>query len=741
MDKLNKPNQDKHLTFLSISNSEPTYLFTTEQYKASPSTLDNRSLSSDDSKIMPIRSVPSSSSLASTLSASRYSMNNKSLNKRHSMYHFKAAPEEKFQGIIKDIEKLRLDLPRLSFETDSDSDIQSLQDQSFTVDDLTDVSSVATSEIRRSTDSLTPSEHEMLKNEVKAEANCQKAMNNEKSSSSSSLKGKSSPLVTSPPITALQLNGPPNVKPIPPNEMQDPKEYLHYLENTFNRNQLGSLLSKKDEFHSKVLDTFMEDLDFKDQSIDMALRNLLSVLHLPKEAQQIDRIISVFSKRYYEVNKELFASPDLVYTLSFSLLLLHTDAHNKLVKHKMSKEEYIKQTRQLDNGSTVPREVLEILYDNVTNVEFFIDDDDTRSVRSLNISGKSGKRSWLKKIHDSNKLNWSKGSQVIVNQVHAAVKVASILGSIVPERSPYTYRSSQNVFSDALIKNPFKIKVRGIQPHFQHKVKARPVSGFSIQYLDESADISELQCLKEGLLLRKSDLNEAGHKTHLRSWREFWVVLAGSQLVLFKEVSTMRTRSEHLDSTSPAPQPYSITSVANSIVVLDREYTKHPHVFRFVTSDGRQYLFRCESKGDMTEWMTKINFTAAFKSANVLPRGVSSKAFNMWKKSLPQLDSFDFEDNNDEELRSKVIKENVSLLDKQIQNIQERIDGDLLLLKQMGIMVAFTKSTKERAKGAGHNIQFRLKSYYLELQKAQCYKEILERDLSLSPSNTMIDRE
>ena len=47
---------------------------------------------------------------------------------------------------------------------------------------------------------------------------------------------------------------------------------------------------------------------------------------------------------------------DTPYVLAFSLLMLHTDAFNKSVKRKMSKEEFVKNTR-IDG---VPPEILEV---------------------------------------------------------------------------------------------------------------------------------------------------------------------------------------------------------------------------------------------------------------------------------------------------------------------------------------------------------------------------------------------
>ena len=84
---------------------------------------------------------------------------------------------------------------------------------------------------------------------------------------------------------------------------------------------------------------------------------------LPRETQQIDRVIEAFAARYVQCNPNLFSSDgksakissnpvhsqyaptDHPYILAFSLIMLHTDAFNKSNKRKMTKPDYIKNTR------------------------------------------------------------------------------------------------------------------------------------------------------------------------------------------------------------------------------------------------------------------------------------------------------------------------------------------------------------------------------------------------------------
>ena len=52
----------------------------------------------------------------------------------------------------------------------------------------------------------------------------------------------------------------------------------------------------------------MGRFNFKLDPLDIALRRLLMDLCLPKETQQIDRVMEAFAKRYTECNPGLFVS-------------------------------------------------------------------------------------------------------------------------------------------------------------------------------------------------------------------------------------------------------------------------------------------------------------------------------------------------------------------------------------------------------------------------------------------------
>lgn len=75
---------------------------------------------------------------------------------------------------------------------------------------------------------------------------------------------------------------------------------------------LGQILTKAeleysgDALHVEALQMFMSTFNFTHNALDVALRKLLMQISLPKETQQIDRVIEAFAKQYEKCEPGLF---------------------------------------------------------------------------------------------------------------------------------------------------------------------------------------------------------------------------------------------------------------------------------------------------------------------------------------------------------------------------------------------------------------------------------------------------
>lgn len=90
-------------------------------------------------------------------------------------------------------------------------------------------------------------------------------------------------------------------------EGETPMQYLERVEAVVPRSQIASILARKtEEFYHTVMRSFMRKNAYFGDPLDMALRKLLMEIDLPKETQQIDRVLQSFADRYHECNPGVF---------------------------------------------------------------------------------------------------------------------------------------------------------------------------------------------------------------------------------------------------------------------------------------------------------------------------------------------------------------------------------------------------------------------------------------------------
>lgn len=145
-------------------------------------------------------------------------------------------------------------------------------------------------------------------------------------------------------------------------------EFLHKTEN-LDATMVGEYLGEGGAFNISVMHAYTDMNEFSSLTFDGALRMHLSGFRLPGEAQKIDRIMEKFASRYCECNPDIFANADAAYVLAYSTIMLHTDAHNDTIKKKMTKEDFIKNNRGINDGGDLDPNFLSGLYDRITTTE------------------------------------------------------------------------------------------------------------------------------------------------------------------------------------------------------------------------------------------------------------------------------------------------------------------------------------------------------------------------------------
>ncbi|XP_056596072.1 F-box only protein 8 [Triplophysa dalaica] len=117
-----------------------------------------------------------------------------------------------------------------------------------------------------------------------------------------------------------------------------------------------------------VLDELVTLHNFRNQFLPNALRDFFRHIHAPEErGEYLETLITKFSHRFCACNPTLVQdvglSPDAVYVLCYSLILLSIDLTSPHVKNKMSKREFIRNTRRA--AQNISEDFVGHLYDNI----------------------------------------------------------------------------------------------------------------------------------------------------------------------------------------------------------------------------------------------------------------------------------------------------------------------------------------------------------------------------------------
>ncbi|KAK2963749.1 putative Sec7 domain containing protein [Blattamonas nauphoetae] len=140
---------------------------------------------------------------------------------------------------------------------------------------------------------------------------------------------------------------------------------------------MGTFFSSPNQLPQDTLTAFASHFDFSSMTLDDGLYKFLSTFRLPSEGQQIYRIVTAFASSFFPQNKSLFPEEDSVFRVAYSLIMLHSFAHNgKISEYGMD----VFVSQNLGNGLDKPE--LERIYERVAGEEIAIAlDDDERGIR------------------------------------------------------------------------------------------------------------------------------------------------------------------------------------------------------------------------------------------------------------------------------------------------------------------------------------------------------------------------
>ncbi|KAF1744269.1 hypothetical protein MXB_3032 [Myxobolus squamalis] len=174
--------------------------------------------------------------------------------------------------------------------------------------------------------------------------------------------------------------------------MSNPSAIATFLTScpVFSKKKIGEMLGNiSNQFCEKILIEFINKYEIVGVPLEDSYRKFMSCFKMPGESQKIEKIIKLFASQYFLSNKEItfdgyqYENEDSVMIIIYALTILNVDLHNCAVNKKMTREEFIKNVKRIEDCANVYDEILGQLYDNILNKEFKTGFDNTSEIIQL----------------------------------------------------------------------------------------------------------------------------------------------------------------------------------------------------------------------------------------------------------------------------------------------------------------------------------------------------------------------
>ncbi|EXJ92986.1 hypothetical protein A1O3_01542 [Capronia epimyces CBS 606.96] len=529
-----------------------------------------------------------------------------------------------------------------------------------------------------------------------------------------------------------------------------PASYVEKLEAAVPRGAMATILCKSaDDFSKTCLRKYMRGFSYFGDSIDMAIRKMLTEVELPKETQQIDRLLAGFADRYHECNPGIFASTDETAFVAFSILLLHSDTHNKNNKRKMQKQDYVKNTQQ--GPVHISSDILECFYDNVCYTPF-IHFEDEIAINSHRLAAPRPKKSLIRP-RSLESLRGPVDPYILILDNKLDVLRPSLKDVMDTEDC---YSSTGTIGT---------LETNEIQKAFLNSAVLQIVSArsrpdaFSTQATisnpgEAQAGLVSIKVAKVGLLWRK----DPKKKKAKRPWQEWGAILTDSKLYFFKDVGWVKKLISQYEASSKSTNkasplifkpplssfdPDALMSMDDTVALLDTSYKKHKNAFVFIKHGGFEEVFLANNESEMNDWIGKLNYAAAFRTAGVRMRGLLSSSYEA--RHVLRKDS-DFSTKSEQSsqkdrkvdpqvaweimfYRQQLINERISDFDDKMAAAQKELDNLLRNARHLLILLPIQQKTREALVLAAGRMSAKLKWTRVEFWRAKTHRDILAKDL------------
>jgi hypothetical protein len=278
--------------------------------------------------------------------------------------------------------------------------------------------------------------------------------------------------------------------------------------------------------------------------------------------------------------------------------------------------------------------------------------------------------------------------------------------------------------------------------------------------LETSVGIVEMPVTKVGVLWRK----DAKRKKARSPWQEWGAVLTRSGLSLFRNSSWAKNlmsqhdqHQKHGDTSPVSFQPPlhefkqdHMIPMDGAVALVDNTYRKHKNAFVMFSKVGEE-TFLADSEKDLNDWMAMLNYSAAFETLGVRPRGLQGDLYEGQKNrairrgesshstktiSSPTGDVTVRSGAIDKDLQSQMKKARRDLMQLRISESEEKLthsikqlEGRLRDARHLQILAPIQPKTRDLVIHAAGRLSAKLKWARIEIWRMKCHRDILAQVL------------
>lgn len=433
---------------------------------------------------------------------------------------------------------------------------------------------------------------------------------------------------------------------------------------------------------------------------------------------------------------------------------------NKNNKHKMQKQAYTKNAK----GQGVADEILECFYDNISYTPFIHVEDDV-DINGERILAPKSRKTIFKGSASTDSLRKLSKEPVDPYTLILDKKLDTLrpsLKDVMNLEDSYSYLGTAASLNLAELQRTFfKSGVLQILSS-----RSRPEAFMSPATITNPAEahpgVVDIKVTKVGILWRK----DRKKKKARSPWQEWGAVLTGSQLYFFHNITWTKSLihqhdTHHKAGHASAPvifkpplerfSPDALMSTEDAVALQDSTYKKHKHAFMFVRHGGLEETFLADSENDMNDWLAKLNYAAAFRTAGVRMRGVLATSSEIPRaKGVHRLDSSTSTRSVqtptgevtiqtgrlDNELaqqilaaRRQIMLQRIVEADEKLAMANKKLDDLLRNGRHLQILAPIQNKTREQVILAAGRTSAKVQWARKDIWRMRCHKDVLALDL------------